>query len=322
MSYGDTRWAPWVKSREASLPLLKAAFDAGVNTWDTANMYSNGVSEEIIGEALEKYSIPRSQVVIMTKAYFPVCEDAVGTSNGGPEVRRDPRYVNRCGLSRGALFEQVDASLKRLRTGYIDVLQIHRIDETPFVEVMKVLHDLVESGKVRYIGASSMWAHELAQMQAVAEMRGWTRFVSMQCEHSLLYREEEREVVRYCKKTGVGLVPWGPLAAGALCRPVEKLTATDRGQVNKEKERSEADVEIIKRVEELAKKKGWTMAQVAFAWSAGINTAPILGISSEERLKEFMEAVGYALTAEEKKYLEEPYKPKPVQGLNQDRTTS
>ena len=322
MSYGDTRWAPWVKNRKESLPLLKAAFDAGVNTWDTANMYSNGVSEEIIGEAIQKYSIPRSQIVIMTKAYFPVCEDQIGTSNAAPEIRTDPRYVNRCGLGRRALFEQVDASLKRLQTTYIDLLQIHRIDDTPFVEVMKSLHDLVESGKVHYIGASSMWTHALAQMQAIAEMKGWTKFISMQNEHNLTYREEEREMIRYCHKTGVGLVPWGPLAAGALCRPVSQLTSTDRGQGNKSKVKTEADAEILNRVEELAEKKGWTMAQVAFAWSAAITTAPILGLSSEERLKEFVAAVDFELTPEEKKYLEEPYQPKPVQGFNQDRTTS
>lgn len=322
MSYGDSRWAPWVKNREESLPLLKAAFDAGVNTWDTANMYSNGVSEEIIGEAIKKYDIPRSQVVIMTKSFFPAAEDQVGTFSGRPELRQDPRYVNRCGLGRRALFEQVDASLGRLQTDYIDVLQIHRIDDTPFAEVMKALHDLVESGKVRYIGASSMWAHELAQMQAIAEMRGWTKFISMQNEHNLIYREEEREMIRFCKKTGVGLVPWGPLAAGALCRPVSQATSTDRGQGNKDKIKSDADTEIINRVEELAKKKGWSMAQVAFAWSAGVTTAPILGLSSEDRLKEFLAAVDYELTPEERKYLEEPYKPKPVQGFNQDRTTS
>jgi aryl-alcohol dehydrogenase-like predicted oxidoreductase len=322
MSYGDRRWAPWVKNREESLPLLKAAFDAGVNTWDTANMYSNGVSEEIIGEAIKKYEIPRSQIVIMTKAFFPVAEDQVGTFNGGPEIRKDPRYINRCGLSRGALFEQVDASLKRMQIDYIDVLQIHRIDDTPFIEVMKALNDLVESGKVRYIGASSMWAHELAQMQAIAEMRGWAKFISMQNEHNLIYREEEREMIRYCKKTGVGLVPWGPLAAGALCRPLSQLNSTDRGQRNQDKVQSEADAEIINHVDELAKKKGWTMAQVAFAWSATVTTAPILGLSSEDRLKEFVAAVDYELTLEERKYLEEPYKPKPVQSFNQDRTTS
>lgn len=192
MSYGDKKWAEWVKSAEESYPLLKAAYDAGINTWDTANMYSHGVSEKIIGETLKKYNIPRSTVVIMTKAYFPVAEDQMGVSNGSPEVAAQPQYQNRCGLSRVALFEAVDASLERLQTSYIDVLQIHRIDDTPFVEVMKALHDLVESGKVRYIGASSMWAHEFAQMQAIAEARGWTKFISMQNEHNLLYREEGR----------------------------------------------------------------------------------------------------------------------------------
>ena len=191
MSYGDPRWAGgWVRGADESLPLLKAAFDAGITTWDTANMYSNGESERIVGRALREYKIPRSQVVIMTKAFFPVAEDRVGTSNGGPELARQKQYINRCGLGRVALFEAVEASLERLQTGYIDVLQIHRIDETPFAEVMKALHDLVECGKVRYLGASSMWAHEFAQLQATAEVRGWTKFISMQNEHNLLYREE------------------------------------------------------------------------------------------------------------------------------------
>jgi aryl-alcohol dehydrogenase-like predicted oxidoreductase len=190
MSYGSPGWREWVKGPTESIALLKAAFDAGINTWDTANMYSNGESERVVGMALRQHNIPRSQVVIMTKAYFPVNEDDVGLLTNRPEVALLPRFVNRCGLSRVALFDAVDASLARLQTSYIDVLQIHRLDDTPFVEVMKALNDLVESGKVRYIGASSMWAHEFVQMQAIADARGWTKFISMQNEYNLLYREE------------------------------------------------------------------------------------------------------------------------------------
>ena len=190
---------------------------------------------------------------------------------------------------------------------------------------MKALHDLVESGKVRYIGASSMWAHELAQLQAIAEHHNWTKFISMQCEHSLLYREEEREMMRYCNKTGVGLIPWGPVAAGALTRPISDHDETVRGKGSermKAHKEKDADSEIIKRVQELAKKKGWSMAQVAFAWSAQKNTAPIIGMSKTSRIDEYVKAIEYALTEEEVKHLEEPYVPMAPRGFTQDRTTS
>lgn len=191
MHFGSPKWQAWVKGPEESLPLLKAAYDLGLTTWDTADTYSDGESEKIIGRALQEFNIPRQNVVIMTKAHFPACEEDVGNRD---KVFAQPQYANRSGLSRVHLFNAVEDSLRRLQTTYIDVLQIHRIDDTPFVEVMKALHDLVESGKVRYIGASSMWAHELAQMQAIADARGWTRFISMQNEHSLLYREEGKHV--------------------------------------------------------------------------------------------------------------------------------
>lgn len=324
MSYGSKEWANWVLESKEAVPLLKAAFDAGINAWDTANGYSNGESEKIIGRALKEYNIPRSQVVIMTKAFLPVDENNLG--RWGQTEMEAPEFVNRCGLSRNALFQQVDASLKRLGTDYIDLLQIHRLDDTPFKEIMKALHDLIESGKVRYIGASSMWAHEFAQLQAIADANGWHRFCSMQNEHNLLYREEEREMNRYCKKTGVGLIPWGPIGSGALARPWSEQDKTDRkGHANgraPDHKFSDEDEETIKRVEEVAKKRGWTMAQVAYAWSRSENTSPILGISSEKRLKEFLDAIEFDLTSDEKTYLEEPYKPKPLQGFNQARTTS
>lgn len=187
LHFGSPKWQDWVLGPEKALPLLKAAYDAGVTTWDTADTYSDGESEKIIGRALKEYNIPRQNVVIMTKAHYFVCEEDVGMGN---KSSRKPQDANRVGLSRVHLFNAVEDSLRRLQTSYIDVLQIHRLDDTPMVEIMEALHDIVKSGKVRYIGASSMWAHEFAQLQAIADARGWTRFISMQNQHSLLYREE------------------------------------------------------------------------------------------------------------------------------------
>ncbi len=209
MSYGSPEWAPWVLDEEESLPLLKAAYDRGLNTWDTANVYSNGESERIIGKALQKYDIPRHKVLIFTKLHGTVAEDmGLRTMMYRDEIATSKDYVNQYGQSRAAIFNQVEASLKRLGTDYIDLLQIHRFDrDTPAEEVMEALHDVVKSGKVRYIGASSMWTYQFATLQHVAERNGWTKFVSMQNHYSLLYREEEREMNKYCTETGVGLIP-------------------------------------------------------------------------------------------------------------------
>lgn len=223
---------PWVIEEDEALPLLKAAYDRGLNTWDTANAYSNGESEVIIGKAIKKYDIPREKLIILTKCYFAVGETpgARGIIHGN-KIYTSKDYVNRGGLSRSAIIKSVDASLKRLGTDYIDLLQIHRWDpETPPEETMEALHDLVKSGKVHYIGASSMWAYQvsrlivpnrhialqfneltcmrqLAQLQFVAEKNGWTKFISMQNHYNLLYREEEREMNKFCHETGVGLIP-------------------------------------------------------------------------------------------------------------------
>jgi aryl-alcohol dehydrogenase-like predicted oxidoreductase len=195
MSIGDSRWMPWVINEDEALPLLKAAYDRGINTWDTANVYSNGVSEEIIAKAIEKYSIPRHKLIILTKCCGTVREGNDPETLALKDIEKTVDYVNQRGLSRQGIFNAVDASLKRLNTDYIDLLQIHRYDVTvPVEETMKALHDLVESGKVRYIGASSMWAVQFAAMQWCAEKHGWTKFVSMQGWYNLLYREEERYV--------------------------------------------------------------------------------------------------------------------------------
>jgi len=217
------------------------------------------------------------------------------------------------GLSRQAIFSAVEASLARLDTPYIDLLQIHRFDDTvPPEETMEALHDLVKSGKVRYIGASSMWATQFATLQFIAEKRGWTKFVSMQNQYNLLYREEEREMNRFCDATGVGLIPWAPLCRGHLARPIEAFGTTTRSKP--EKELNEVDVKTIKRVEELAKKKGWAMSQVALAWINKRISSPIIGFSSVERIDEAIAVRGKKLTEEEEKYLEELYQPKNITG--------
>ena len=314
MGFGDKRWQKWVTEEDEALPVLKAAYDRGLNTWDTANVYSNGVSEEIIGKAIKKYEIPRHKLVICTKLCGTVREGNGPETMALKDIDNTVDYVNQRGLSRQGILAAVNASLARLDTPYIDLLQIHRFDKTvPIEETMKALHDLVESGKVRYIGASSMWVYQFATMQFVAEKNGWTKFVSMQNYYNLLYREEEREMNKFCLETGVGLIPWGPLSQGQLARPHHINGSTVRS--SGKPALPEADVLIISRVEELSKKRGWKMGSVALAWlnRKGISS-PICGFSSIERLDEALEATGKVLTAEEVEYLEGPYIPKNVFG--------
>jgi len=221
------------------------------------------------------------------------------------------------GLSRGAIFKAVGASLKRLGTDYIDLLQIHRFDSSvPVEETMKALHDLVQSGKVHYIGASSMWTYQFAKMQFVAEKNGWTKFVSMQNHYSLCYREEEREMNKFCHETGVGLIPWAPLFRGLLARPLGTATARSQTAMPSAMSRplTKADESIIKRVAELAETKGWKMSQVALVWIIQRGTIPIVGFSNLERIDEACAVRGKSLTDEEMKYLEEPYEPKEIVG--------
>ncbi|KAL1652827.1 hypothetical protein SLS61_004447 [Didymella pomorum] len=321
MSFGSSKWQPWVIEEEEALPLLKAAWDRGLTTWDTANVYSNGVSEEIIGKAIKKFDIPRNKLTILTKCFGTVGEDpglrGIKYANELPQLKD---YTNHIGLSRTAIFTAVDASLARLDTPYIDLLQIHRFDETvPIEETMEALHDLVKSGKVRYIGASSMWAVQFAQMQFVAEKRGWTKFVSMQNHYNLLYREEEREMNRFCNMTGVGLIPWAPLCRGHLARPASSFGSTKRSEGEKEAAEqqtghTQADHQIVQRVEELADKHGWKMSHVALAWINKRVASPIIGFSSVERMDEALEARGKVLTEEEERYLEELYESRKIVG--------
>ena len=223
----------------------------------------------------------------------------------------------RAGLSRGAIFKAVDASLKRLGTDYIDLLQIHRYDAfVPPEETMRALHDLVQTGKVHYIGASSMWTYQFARMQFIAEKNGWTKFVSMQNCYNLCYREEEREMNKFCNETGVGLIPWGPLFSGLLAKPMGVETARSKMSTAMSGGLTGADETIIKRVEEVAEKKGWKMSQVALAWIREKGCIPIVGLNntSIQRLDEACSVREKKLTADEVKYLEEPYVPKPVSG--------
>jgi len=314
MSYGSSDWQEWVLNEDKALPLIKHGYDLGINTWDTADAYSNGRSEEIIGKALFQYSIPRHRVVILTKCYFGVSDD--GTHPSWPAVNNG-EMVNRSGLSRKHIFDAVEASVKRLGT-YIDVLQIHRLDqETPKEEIMRALNDVVESGKVRYIGASSMKAWEFQALQNIADKHNWHKFISMQDYYNLIHREEEREMLPYCRDQGIGIIPWSPIARGGLARPFHARD-TVREKSDKAVARlvrggvEAADKAVTDRVEELAKKKGVPMATVAIAWclsKPGVN--PIVGLSSIERIDQAVEAVKFAseggLTAADIKYLEEPY---------------
>ncbi|KAK9471050.1 NADP-dependent oxidoreductase domain-containing protein [Dipodascopsis tothii] len=318
MSMGDSKWEPWVLDSEDALPILKRAYDLGVTTWDTANAYSNGKSEVLIKEAMETYNIPRDELVIMTKVYYAVPKENMGDSFL-VDLRQDPKYVNQFGLSRGAIFKQVDACLQRLGTDYIDLLQIHRYDKAiDPEEVMEALHDIVKSGKVRYIGASSMWLYEFARLQHVAELRGWTTFISMQNIYNLIYREEEREMIPFCKLKGIGIMPWSPLHQGILARPLAADVSSNRKEtgtgVFTQQALQLSSAETVRRLEEISLKRGWSMAQTALIWLTGKVVSPVVGINSIKRLEEAVEINGLALSVEENNYLEEPYAPQPVFG--------
>ncbi|KAK4949715.1 hypothetical protein LTR10_011557 [Elasticomyces elasticus] len=320
MSFGHKDWQNWVIDDAAEVDkLLKGAYDRGLNTWDTANVYSNGVSEKMIGETIKKHKIPRHKLVLLTKCFGTVGEEPdVVHIKYADAIKKSKDYVNQGGLSRAAIFNAVDASLQRLDTPYIDLLQIHRFDKSvPVEETMKALHDLVQSGKVRYIGASSMWAYQFAKLQSAAEKNGWTKFVSMQNHYSLCYREEEREMIPFCHETGVGLIPWAPLYRGLLARPLGSDTTTREESMKGNPMFSgltEEDTAIVKRVQELAEKHGWKQSQVALAWIIQRGTIPIVGFSNLNRLEEAVAVRGKTLTDDEMKYLEEPYKPKAIVG--------
>ncbi|ORE02398.1 Aldo/keto reductase [Rhizopus microsporus var. microsporus] len=314
MSYGSSKWLPWVKDEEESLELIKMAYDAGINFIDTANVYSNGLSERVVGKAIKKFNLPRNRIVIATKVHFPVHEDDIAIQPFGLPLD-DPRLINNGGLSRKAILQAVDDSLRRLDLDYIDLLYIHRFDEeTPMEETMEALHDVVKSGKVRYLGASYMNAWRFVQMNAIAEMNGWTKFVAMQDLYNLVYREEEREMIPYLAYKGIGQVPYSPLERGRLARPLDQDTLRSSVDSSKPWSRSltDADKEIVQRIQKVAEQRGVPMAQVSIAWLLSKPTvaSPIVGISKESHLKDAVAAVSLKLTKEEIKFLEEPYVPK------------
>ena len=297
MSFGRSDWRPWVLDREESLPIIERAIDLGINFFDTANMYSRGESERILGDALEGH---RDWAVVATKCFFQMRED-------------DP---NAGGLSRKAIEQELSASRERLGMDTIDLYQIHRWDDdTPIEETLRTLDDAVRRGHVRYIGASSMWAYQLATALGESERRGLERFVSMQNHYNLVYREEEREMLKLCRQEGLGVLPWSPLARGYLTRPHEEVDATRRGETEEflyqHPYRERGGPTINARVEELAEDRGVSMAQIALSWllHQEVVTAPIVGTTSVEHLEDAVEALEIDLSESDLEYLEEPYEP-------------
>jgi aryl-alcohol dehydrogenase-like predicted oxidoreductase len=295
----------WTLNEEESQPFFWQALDLGINFFDTANVYSAGASEEVLGRFL-KANTRREAVVIATKVH--------GLMRDEPNGR---------GLSRKEIFLELDQSLRRLQTDYVDLYQIHRWDyETPIEETLEALHDVVKAGKVRYIGASSMFAWQFAQTLYLADLHGWTRFVSMQNHYNLLYREEEREMMSLCQAQGIGVIPWSPLARGRLTRPWQSETTkryeTDQFGKKMYSQTEDADHMVVDRLVELSQQRGVPPAQLALAWllnKPGV-TAPIVGATRPHHLKDAVAALGLRLTSEEMVSLAEPYVPHPVLGFS------
>ena len=305
MTYGSSKWRPWILDEKDARPFVEKSLEAGINFFDTADMYSRGVSEELTGKLLRELGVKRENVVVATKVYFNLTDE-----------------INAGGLSRKHIMNAIDASLTRLDMDYVDLYQIHRWDyETPIEETMQALHDLVRIGKVRYIGASSMYAWQFAKAQYTADANGWTRFVSMQNHYNLVYREEEREMIPLCIDQGVGLIPWSPLARGFLAgnRARGGGGETARAKVDDFADqmyfRGE-DFTIVERAQEIAKKHGVTSAQIALAWMLNKShiTAPIIGASKMKHLEEAIAALEIQLSEEEVSSLEESYQPHPILG--------
>ena len=302
MSFGSSDWRPWVLDPEEGADIIERAVDLGVNFFDTANMYSNGESERVLGDALEGR---REESVVATKGYF----------------RMDDENPNSGGLSRKAIEQELDNSLDRLGMDTVDLYQIHRWDDgTPVEQTLRALDDAVRRGKARYVGASSMWAHQFAEALYASDRDGLERFQTMQNHYNLAYREEEREMLPLCEKEGVGVVPWSPLARGYLTRPHEDIDATTRGDTEehmyRHPYREGGGTEINERVQELAADEGVTMAQIALAWLFHKDwvDAPIVGTTSVEHLEDAVEALEISLSSGDVAYLEEPYEPVRVSG--------
>ncbi len=305
MTYGSKKWREWVLEEEESRPFIKRALEAGINFYDTADVYSLGVSEEILGRALKDFGPSRDKVVIATKVFSPMGDDP-----------------NQRGLSRKHIMSAIDDSLRRLGTDYVDLYQIHRFDpNTPVEETMEALNDVVRAGKALYIGASSMYAWQFQKMLHVSDQRGYARFVTMQNHYNLVYREEEREMNPLCRAEGIGLIPWSPLARGFLAG---NRSREDRGETIRAKTDAfahdlyyrDSDFTVVDRITEIAKKRGVNNAQIALAWilSKPEVSSPIIGASKMSHLEDGIKALEIRLDAEEIKALEEPYEPHPILG--------
>jgi len=305
MTYGSSKWRDWVLDEEASRPFIKKALEAGINFFDTADMYSLGASEEVLGRALKEFGPSRENMVVATKVFNPMGE--------GPNER---------GLSRKHILHAIDNSLRRLGMDYVDLYQIHRFDYgTPIEETIEALHDVVKAGKARYIGASSMFAWQFAKYLSTASAMGKTKFVSMQNHYNLVYREEEREMMPLCRAEGIGVIPWSPLARGFLAgnRRRQDKGETTRAKSDEFAHRlyyNDGDFKVVDRVSEIASKRGVPNAQVALAWllaQPGV-TAPIVGASKMQHLDDAVAAAELKLSEDEIKALKEPYTPHPVLG--------
>jgi aryl-alcohol dehydrogenase (NADP+) len=301
MTYGVKNWRQWVLEENEGRPFIKQALELGINFFDTADMYSLGASEQILGRALKDFGPSRDRLVIATKVFFPMGDDP-----------------NQKGLSRKHIMHAIDDSLRRLGTDYVDLYQIHRFDyETPIEETLTALHDVVKAGKARYIGASSMFAWQFARMLNTSDRPGLMRFVTMQNHYNLIYREEEREMIPLCRAEGVGMIPWSPLARGVLAgNRKAKTLRSNEDDYTKKLYTQQADDRVVDCVEQVAKSRGVPPAQVALAWllqKPGV-TAPIVGASKPHHLQDAVAALGVKLTREEIEQLEAVYVPHPVLG--------
>lgn len=311
MSFGKKSWMDWViEDKEKVFAIMKKAYDSGIRTFDTADVYSNGYSEILLKEFMEKYQIKRDRIAILTKLFFPLGDSVPG--QGQKSTFPDYELINSKGLSRKHIMDAAKDSIERLGT-FADVIQIHRFDPaTPIEETMEALHDIVKLGYTRYIGASSMKCYQFVMMQNVAEKRGWTKFISMQNHYNLLFRSEEDEMNEYCNLTGVGIIPWSPNARGILTRPYNTNRDTSRFSSDPRlamfvDTMGGGDIEVLNRVEKLAKDKGVSMAAIATAWILSKGCSPIIGFNKIERIDDALTALKTDLSIEDVKYLEETY---------------
>jgi 1-deoxyxylulose-5-phosphate synthase len=305
MSYGSKSWRDWVLDEEQAKPFIRRALDAGINFFDTADVYSLGESEKITGNLLKYFGVRRENVIVATKVNGQMSED-----------------INAKGLSRKHILDSIDKSLKRLQMDYVDLYQIHRWDyETPIEETMEALNDVVRAGKARYIGASSMYAWQFAKAQYIAEEHGWTKFVSMQNHYNLVYREEEREMIPLCMDQGVGLIPWSPMARGFFAKNRARGGGGDTARAKSDPFANqlyfrEEDFNVADCANEIADARGVTGSQIALAWilSKPDVNSPIIGATKMDHLEQAIAALDIQLSEDEVKHLEEPYKPHPILG--------